>query len=171
MKSKLCHRFCYFFIFFFLYRFKGIGKINWEKLWHHSYHPNEQQIATGEFECEPMEKRRKGQGNKWNIYLFFLFSTLHFRSFCRPLKFGSDSLGIQQQRERDSLKPKWPALLILHHRVRYIKSIQSARTRTFFSFGCSSKLAFPPWTVISSLGSSRFHSRVNSCTISSGRVS
>ena len=35
---------------------------------------------------------------------------------------------------------------------------------TFFNFGCSSKLALPPCTVMSSLGSSRFHSRVNSCT-------
>lgn len=57
MKSELCHRFCYFFLF--LYRFKGSCKINWEKLWHHSYHPNEQQIATGEFEFEPMEKRKE----------------------------------------------------------------------------------------------------------------
>lgn len=43
--------------------------------------------------------------------------------------------------------------------------------RTFFNFVCNSKLAFPPWTVISSFGSSRFHSRVKSWTNSSGLVS
>lgn len=42
---------------------------------------------------------------------------------------------------------------------------------TFFSLGCSSKFALPPWTVISSFGSSRFHSLVNSWTSNSGRVS
>lgn len=42
---------------------------------------------------------------------------------------------------------------------------------TFLSFGCSSKLALPPCTVMSSFGSSRFHSRVKSCRRSSGRVS
>lgn len=42
---------------------------------------------------------------------------------------------------------------------------------TFFSLGCSSKFALPPWTVISSLGNSRFHSLVKSWTSSSGRVS
>lgn len=42
---------------------------------------------------------------------------------------------------------------------------------TFFNFGCSSKFALPPWTVISNFGSSRFHSLVNSWTSNSGRVS
>jgi len=43
--------------------------------------------------------------------------------------------------------------------------------RTFLSFGCSSKFALPPWTVMRSLGSSRFHSLVSSCRMSSGRES
>lgn len=42
---------------------------------------------------------------------------------------------------------------------------------TFLSLGCSSKFALPPCTVIRSLGSSRLHSRVKSCSISSGLVS
>lgn len=42
---------------------------------------------------------------------------------------------------------------------------------TFFNFGWSSKFAFPPWTVMSNFGNSKFHSRVNSCTNSSGLVS
>lgn len=42
---------------------------------------------------------------------------------------------------------------------------------TFLSFGWSSKFALPPCTVIRSFGSSKFHSRVKSCTNNSGRVS
>lgn len=42
---------------------------------------------------------------------------------------------------------------------------------TFFSLGCRSKFALPPCTVMSSLGRSRPHSPVRSCSVWSGRVS
>lgn len=43
--------------------------------------------------------------------------------------------------------------------------------KTFFKFGWSSKFDRPPCTVINNLGNPKFHSRHNSCTIGSGRVS
>jgi hypothetical protein len=43
--------------------------------------------------------------------------------------------------------------------------------KTFFSLGGNSKLAFPPWMEMSSLGSSKFHSFVISCIRCSGFVS
>lgn len=43
--------------------------------------------------------------------------------------------------------------------------------RTFFSLGCSSKFALPPWIDMRSLGSSKFHSRVINCMRCSGLVS
>lgn len=51
------------------------------------------------------------------------------------------------------------------------KMVQKKVKRTFLSLGCNSKLALPPCTVINNLGSSKFHSRVKSCTNNSGRVS
>lgn len=57
-------------------------------------------------------------------------------------------------------------LLVCVYIMNWFKLIQ-----TFLSFGWSSKFALPPCTVIRSFGSSKFHSRVKSCTNNSGRVS
>ena len=43
--------------------------------------------------------------------------------------------------------------------------------QTRFSFGCRSKLAMPPWTEMTSLGSSRDHCCWRRCMMRSGRVS
>ena len=43
--------------------------------------------------------------------------------------------------------------------------------QTRLSFGCRSKLAMPPWTEMTSLGSSRDHCCCSRCKIRSGRVS
>lgn len=57
------------------------------------------------------------------------------------------------------------------HLLNLLSCLVISGILTFLSFGWSSKFAFPPCTVIKSLGNSRFHSFVKSWTNNSGRVS
>lgn len=86
------------------------------------------------------------------------------------ISWSDEGLSASQDRPKHHITPVFVPPVKIHAPVVFAAFSKPLR-KTFLSFGCNSKLALPPCTVIRSFGSSKLHSLVNSCRIISGLVS